>query len=73
MEAKQTGGDPYAAIESILSWEAFAQSVAEAQTLAHPEDFDYLHRVGDGYVQIRRYAPAFYSVPLVKTQIVNNK
>ena len=39
MEAKQTGGDPYAAIESILSWEAFAQSVVEAQTLARPEDF----------------------------------
>jgi hypothetical protein len=23
------------------------------------DDFDYLHRIGDGYAQIRRYAPAF--------------
>jgi hypothetical protein len=59
MEAKQKGSDPFAAIESIISWDAFTQSVEEAQKLARSEDFDYLYRIGDGYSQIRRYVPSF--------------
>jgi TnpA family transposase len=59
MEARQTGGDPFAAIESVIPWDIFTQSVTEAQKLARSEDFDYLHRIGNGYAQIRRYAPAF--------------
>jgi hypothetical protein len=51
--------DPFGAIEAIIPWEAFVQSVTEAQRLAGAEDFDYLHRISDGYTQIRRYAPAF--------------
>ena len=57
LEAKQAGTDPFAAIESVISWDAFAQSVTEAQELSQPEDFDYLHRIGDRYSQVRRYAP----------------
>ena len=34
IEAKKNGGDPFAAIESVLSWDAFAASVTEAQKLA---------------------------------------
>jgi hypothetical protein len=26
-----------------MSWDAFAESVTEAQKLAQPEDFDFLH------------------------------
>jgi hypothetical protein len=59
IEAKKTGGDPFAAIESILPWDAFAASVSEAQKLAQPEDFDFLHRVGESHATLRRYAPAF--------------
>jgi hypothetical protein len=59
LQAKQSGTDPFAAIESIIPWDAFTQSVTEAQTLTQSEDFDYLHRIGDGDTQIRRYAPAF--------------
>jgi len=62
LEAKQAGADPFAAIESVISWDAFTQSVTEAQKLSQPEDFDYLHRIGDGYAQIRRYAPALLEV-----------
>ncbi len=58
LEAKQTGGDPFAAIETILPWEVFSESVAEAEKLAQPEDFDYLPLVGDSFHQIRRYTPA---------------
>ena len=59
LEAKQTGSDAFAAIEGVIPWDTFTQSVAEAQRLAQSEDFDYLHRIGDSYSQIRRYAPAF--------------
>lgn len=59
LDAKQNGRDPFAAIETIISWEDFTRSITEAQKLSRAEDFDYLNRIGDGYTQIRRYAPAF--------------
>jgi TnpA family transposase len=59
LDAKKNGSDPFAAIETVISWEDFTQSVSEAQKLAQSDDFDYLHRLGDNYPQIRRYAPAF--------------
>ena len=62
LQAKQTGTDPYAAIEDIIPWDAFAKSITEAQTLSQSEDFDYLHLIGDNYSQVRRYAPAFLEV-----------
>ena len=62
LEARQTGADPFTAIESVLSWDNFAHSVAEAQELAQSENFDYLHRIGDRYSQVRRYAPVFLEV-----------
>lgn len=62
LEAKQSGRDPFAAIEAVLSWDAFAESVTEAHKLAQPEDFDFLHRIGESYATLRRYAPAFLDV-----------
>ena len=62
IDAKQTGDDPFAAIEAVVSWEVFAESVSEAQKLAQPEDFDFLHRIGEGYATLRRYAPEFLVV-----------
>ena len=62
IDAKQAGRDPFAAIESVMSWDAFAESVTEAQKLAQPDDFDFLYRVGDGYATLRRYAPEFLAV-----------
>ena len=59
LEAKQTGDDPFAAIEAIIPWERFSESVTEAEKLAQPEDFDYLPLIGDGFSQLRRYTPAF--------------
>ena len=62
LEAKQSGGDPFAAIASVISWDAFTASVSEAQKLAQPEDFDFLHRIGESYATLRRYAPQFLDV-----------
>ena len=57
LDAKVSGGDPFAAIEAVISWDAFTESIAEAERLAQPEDFDYLALVGDDFNQLRRYAP----------------
>ena len=62
LEAKENGGDPFAAIQKIVSWEDFAASITEAQKLAQPEDFDFLYRIGDGYATLRRYAPELLNV-----------
>jgi len=62
LEAKQSGGDPFAAIEMIVSWEDFAASITEAQKLAQPEDFDFLYRISEGYATLRRYAPELLNV-----------
>ena len=62
IEAKKSGADPFAAIESVLPWGDFTESVSEAQVLAQPESFDFLHRMGDGYATLRRYAPEFLDV-----------
>ncbi|MDO2421191.1 hypothetical protein Q2406_00790 (plasmid) [Klebsiella pneumoniae] len=34
LEAKQSGGDPFAAIQAVMPWDTFAASVTEAQKLA---------------------------------------
>ena len=62
IDAKQSGRDPFAAIEAVMPWDAFAESVTEAQKLAQPEDFDFLHRIGESYSTLRRYAPEFLDV-----------
>ncbi|MEL2297507.1 hypothetical protein AAER73_27170, partial [Klebsiella pneumoniae] len=33
-----------------------------AQKLAHPDAFDFLHRIGESYATLRRYAPEFLAV-----------
>ncbi len=66
VEAKESGADPYAAIESVLSWPEFAQSVTEAAQLARPETFDHLQLVEDHYSTLRRYTPEFLDVLKLK-------
>ena len=57
--AKKSGSDPFAAIEAIIPWDAFAESVTAAEALAQPENFDFLSLIGDGFSQMRRYTPIF--------------
>ncbi len=58
LEARQKGNDPFAAIESVMSWEAFEATVIEAGSMARPSGDDSLGLIGSSYSQIRRYAPA---------------
>jgi TnpA family transposase len=62
VEAKKNGSDPFAAIESVVSWEAFTASVTEAQSLARSDDFDSLPGISDGYSTVRRYTREFLDV-----------
>jgi len=59
LQARETGTDPFAAIEAVVPWAEFTARVDEAQQLAQPADFDFLHLVGEHYATLRRYAPAF--------------
>ena len=59
VDAKNQGGDPFAAIESILPWDEFEASIGEAKVMARPSSHDAYARLPDWYPQIRRYAPAF--------------
>lgn len=59
LEARRSGKDPFAAIEAVVTWEAFEASVTEASGIASPSSADYLGLIGTSYSQIRRYAPAF--------------
>lgn len=49
----------YDAIASVIPWEKFRASVAEAEALARPETFDVLQSLGDRYIGVRRWSPAF--------------
>ena len=62
LDAKSMGTDPFSAIESIVPWDLFMKSVAEAETLAQPEEFDFLPLIGDGFVQLRRYTPELLDI-----------
>jgi len=66
IEARENGMDPFVAIESIIPWEEFKESVIDTQKLTQPEDFDYLHHIETGYRQIRRYAPALLDILSIK-------
>jgi TnpA family transposase len=57
--ARERGQDPYEAITAVIPWERFRASVAEAEALARPEDFDSYERLGEHYAAMRRWAPAF--------------
>jgi len=55
--ARSKGGDAFAAIEAVLPWAKFESTITEAQTLAQPEEFDYLALLDDRYSSVRRFAP----------------
>jgi TnpA family transposase len=57
LAARQSGQDPFAAIEAIMPWDAFTASVTEAEHLTQPEGFDFLYRLSASYSQLRRYTP----------------
>ena len=51
--------DAFGAIKDVIPWERFCKTVAEAQALARPEEFDAFEKLGEHYSAIRRWSPAF--------------
>ena len=47
LEPDEVRGVPNA----IMPWDVFAESVTEAHKLAQPEEFDFLPRIGENYIQ----------------------
>jgi TnpA family transposase len=51
--------DAFAAITAVIAWERFCTTVAEAEALGRPEEFDAYQKLGEHYAAIRRWSPAF--------------
>ena len=62
LDAKASGVDPFIAIEAVIPWNEFTQSVGEAELLARPAAFDHLLLVSENFNTLRRYTPAFLEV-----------
>lgn len=52
--------------QAVISWDAFAESVTQAQRIAQSEDSGFLHRIGESYATLRRYAPELLDVPRLR-------
>ncbi len=59
IDARNGKGDAYRAIASVIPWERFCATVAEAEALARPEAFDAYQSLGEHYAGVRRWSPAF--------------
>jgi hypothetical protein len=46
--------DGYEAIIALMPWEKFCTSVAEAEALGRPEEFDAYKTLGEHYADVRR-------------------
>lgn len=60
-EARESGGDPWNAIENILPWPEFIASLEETRHLARKNNFDPLHIITEKYSTLRKYAPRMLS------------
>ncbi len=57
--ARNAEADSLGAITSVITWERFCTTVAEAEALARPETFDAYQKLTEHYAGIRRWSPAF--------------
>jgi len=58
IDARNGKGDAYRAIASVIPWERFCATVAEAEALARPEAFDAYQSLGEHYAGVRRWSPS---------------
>lgn len=59
LDARETGEDPFDAVESVILWEALAQSISEAKNLTAKQNFDSLYFIFDKYFTIKKYGGEF--------------
>jgi TnpA family transposase len=56
--ARESGSNPFDAIEASIGWQTFLDSIKSAEQLSQPE-FDHLTLIIEAYPHLRRYTPAF--------------
>ena len=61
IEAKKCAVDPFKAVTAVMPWELLESSVQEAETLARPQEFDYLEILTERYAMLRKYGPKLLS------------
>ncbi|AXI24628.1 Tn3 transposase DDE domain protein [Cardinium endosymbiont of Sogatella furcifera] len=61
-EARESGEDPWTAIEHVIPWQEFITSLEETRFLTKKSNFDPLHIVIEKYSTLRKYAPRMLSV-----------
>lgn len=57
IEAREQGKDPFEALETIMFWEDFVNSIEEAKQLSRPMDYDYLDLLRYRFNYLRKYTP----------------
>lgn len=72
IEAKQSNANPFIAIEAIIPWEDFTNTVQDTQDLAKPNNFDFLYRITKHYSMIRKYIVNFIEALEFKAYSHNN-
>lgn len=69
IQARELGNDPYVAIESVMPWEEFVDSIEEAKHLSRPMDYDYLDLLNYRFNYLRKYTPTLLeSLEFTSTQ-----
>src|SRR6202163_1538152 len=53
--ARDNKQDPFDAITSVIPWDRFLATVAQAETLARSEEFDAYQMLGQHYAGVRRW------------------
>jgi TnpA family transposase len=57
--ARASKQNAFDAITGVIPWERFCKTVAEAESLAHSEEFDAYQMLNEHYAGVRRWAPTF--------------
>lgn len=60
LNARESGDDPWTAIEGVLPWPEFVASLEETQFLARKDNFEPLNLITEKYSTLRKYAPVCY-------------
>jgi TnpA family transposase len=59
LSARETGDDPFAAVDKVVSWDRFADIIKEAKGLVRADGPDYLALAERNHALLRRVGPLF--------------
>ena len=62
ISAKENNANPFQAIEAIISWDEFTQTVNDTNKLTRSDNFDFLYKITSHYSWIKRYIVEFLDV-----------